>query len=48
MKKILFCAFLMLAAGFTAAAGLLERTYVCTDRHTYVAGEDVFLSLIHI
>ena len=45
MKKILFCAFLMLAAGFTAAAGLLERTYVCTDRHTYVAGEDVFCSV---
>ena len=45
MKKILFCAFLMLAAGFTAAAGLLERTYVCTDRHSYVAGEDVFCSV---
>ncbi len=45
MKKTLFCAFLMLAAGFTAAAGLLERTYVCTDRHSYVAGEDVFCSV---
>ena len=45
MKKILFCAFLMLAAGFSAAAGLVERTYVCTDRHTYVAGEDVFCSV---
>ena len=45
MKKTLFCAFLMLAAGFTAAAGLVERTYVCTDRHTYVAGEDVFCSV---
>lgn len=45
MKKILFCAFLMLAAGFSAAAGLVERTYVCTDRHSYVAGEDVFCSV---
>ena len=45
MKKILFCAFLMLAAGFSAAAGLVERTYVCTDRHIYVAGEDVFCSV---
>ena len=45
MKKILFCAFLMLAAGFFAAAGLVERTYVCTDRHSYVAGEDVFCSV---
>ena len=45
MKKILFCAFLMLAAGFYAAAGLVERTYVCTDRHSYVAGEDVFCSV---
>ena len=45
MKKTLFCAFLMLAAGFTAAAGLVERTYVCTDRHSYVAGEDVFCSV---
>ncbi len=45
MKKILFCAFLMLAAGFSAVAGLVERTYVCTDRHTYVAGEDVFCSV---
>ncbi len=45
MKKILFFAFLMLAAGFSAAAGLVERTYVCTDRHTYVAGEDVFCSV---
>ena len=45
MKKILFFAFLMLAAGFSAAAGLVERTYVCTDRHSYVAGEDVFCSV---
>lgn len=45
MKKILFCAFLMLTAGFSAAAGLVERTYVCTDRHSYVAGEDVFCSV---
>ena len=45
MKKILFCAFLMLAAGFSAVAGLVERTYVCTDRHSYVAGEDVFCSV---
>ena len=45
MKKTLFCAFLMLAAGFSAAAGLVERTYVCTDRHSYVAGEDVFCSV---
>ena len=45
MKKILFCAFLMLAAGFSAAAGLVERSYVCTDRHSYVAGEDVFCSV---
>lgn len=45
MKKTLFCAFLMLAAGFSAAAGLVERTYVCTDRHCYVAGEDVFCSV---
>lgn len=45
MKKILFCAFLMLAAGFSAAAGPVERTYVCTDRHSYVAGEDVFCSV---
>lgn len=45
MKKILFCVFLMLAAGFSAAAGLVERTYVCTDRHSYVAGEDVFCSV---
>ena len=45
MKKILFFAFLMLAAGFSAVAGLVERTYVCTDRHSYVAGEDVFCSV---
>ena len=45
MKKTLFCAFLMLAAGFYAAAGLVERTHVCTDRHSYVAGEDVFCSV---
>ena len=45
MKKTLFCAFFMLAAGFSAAAGLVERTYVCTDRHSYVAGEDVFCSV---
>ncbi|MDD6508022.1 MAG: hypothetical protein PUF43_00975, partial [Bacteroidales bacterium] len=31
--------------GFSAAAGLVERTYVCTDRHSYVAGEDVFCSV---
>ena len=45
MKRLISAVFIFMATGLAAGAQLVERSYVTTDRHIYVAGEDIFYSL---